>query len=327
MTAGKINMREPLIKRFLKSIFPWKGDTFGQVLWKLIFLLALVVFIGAGTYLAMYYIDTHNTKQLTAALSDMIDENAGEEYVNAVEEEYKIEIPDDVAASFAKLYAENNDTFGWISIPQLGIDYVVTKADNNEKYLKTDFYGKSSRHGTIFADYRNTYDSDNIILYGHHMRDGTMFAALTEYKTLEGYKSAPVIRFDTVNGTGCYKVFAVMLTNAVAEDDNGYVFNYMLSDFGDSETFDEFIEQIEMRSIIQTDVDIKQGDKLLTLSTCDYDFHEERLVVVARLTRDGEETEVLTDNAYMKDNVRYPQIWYDKNGIKNPFSNYEQWTP
>lgn len=327
--SGQEKTRDSRIKRFFKNLFPWKGDTPGQVAWKLVFLTALIVFLVAATYTTFYYLDTYNNNKLSSSISDLLLDENDPDALADIESQYGIVLPDNINVRLAKLYAENQDTFGWITIPNTKIDYVVVKGKNNSQYLRHDFYGEYAKHGTVFADSScNLYPiSQNTVLYGHHMHDGTMFADLKKYRKLDGYRASPVIDFNTLYEKKQYKVFAVFLTNATYEDDNDYIFNYMVTNFKDDAEFLEFCEQIKMRSILQTDVDIQAGDKLLTLSTCEYDFDNARLVVVAREVREGESTDVDTTKAKINNNARYPQIWYDKRGETNPYISEPKWYP
>ena len=159
------------------------------------------------------------------------------------------------------------------------------------------------------------------------MTDDLIFGRLEEYTTIKGFKSAPIIEFDTMYKDYKWKIFAVFITNADKEHDNGYVFNYIFTNVRSDSDFEEYIEQLDQRKLYTTGVDIKPSDKILTLSTCSYEFHNARLVVVARMVRQGEEAYVNTSQAKMNPSPRYPQVWYDTyNGGKNPYSSYEKWT-
>ena len=178
-------------------------------------------------------------------------------------------------------------------------------------------------------DYRNDpkYLGQNTIIYGHHMSDGLVFADLTKYKTIEGFQESPIIQFDTLYRSYTFKVYAVIITNSQADDDNGYIFNYTVTDFGSEENFMEYIAAVDERKLYTTGVDIQPGDKLLTLQTCTYEFSDARLVVIGRMVRDGESTTVDTSLAVENASPRYPQAWYDKQGITNPYADAEKWMP
>ena len=113
----------------------------------------------------------------------------------------------------------------------------------------------------------------------------------------------------------------------MAEDDNGYIFNYTVTDFASDEKFMSYVDEIRKRSIFNTDVSVLPDDKLLTLSTCSYEFSKARLVVVARLCRENEEPVVDTSSAVINTVPRYPQAWYDAKNMANPYKDDVNWTP
>ena len=157
------------------------------------------------------------------------------------------------------------------------------------------------------------------------MRDGSIFACLDQYRTLEGYKEAPVISFNTIYQDYNFKVIATMITNINPEDDNNYVFNYFWTNLNTSLNYSAYLNQLSQRSLYDTGVDVTPSDKLLTLSTCCNDFDDARLVVVARLVRPGESLEVDTSRAVENENPRFPQAYYDEEGTKNPFATAYKW--
>ena len=159
--------------------------------------------------------------------------------------------------------------------------------------------------------------STNTILYGHHMRDGQMMGELKKYRELDFYKENPVVEFTTIYSPKVtrWKVFSVFVINADPSDDNGNVFNYMKNEFSTQSEFNEFLQNCYQRSIITTPVqDVTESDKILTLSTCIYDFNNARLVVVARMVRDGESEGVDTSSAVYNPDPVYPQAYRDRYG-------------
>lgn len=115
--------------------------------------------------------------------------------------------------------------------------------------------------------------------------------------TIDGFKRNPVIEYNTLYADYQWKVYAVFLTNSKAEHDNGYIFNYIFTNLSSDDKFKEYISEIDQRKLYSTGVDIRPDDKILTLSTCNYDWDEQRLVVVARLVREGEDASVDTSLA------------------------------
>ncbi|MCQ2462815.1 MAG: class B sortase [Clostridia bacterium] len=241
----------------------------------------------------------------------------------------EIMYPVGLQAKYAPYYTENQDFVGYISINGLGISLPVVQADNDEEYLKKNFYGQSTKYGCPFAIHMNNIDlmDKNTVIYGHYMHDGSIFAPLHEYKSIDGYKSAPVITFNTLYKDYKWKIFAVIITNTYAKDDNDYFFRYYFTNLSSDENFKDYLDALKARTLYTTGVDVLPTDKLLTLSTCTYEFSDARLVVVARMVRPGESAEVDTSLASVNGNPRYPQAYYDKKNKKNPFDTTYNWYP
>ncbi len=207
--------------------------------------------------------------------------------------------------------------------------YNVVQADDNNKYLTIGFKGETTRYGTLFVDYRNNMRNfnTNTIIYGHNMRDGSQLGSLMIYSDIENYKAYPTIDFNTIYKNYTWKVFAAFISNGEAAQDNGYAFPYLTTNFPSDEKFLEFIDEVKSRSYyVNEAVDIKPTDKILTLSTCDTVFEDARFVVMARLVRNGESTEVDTSKAVVNENQRFPQAWYNAKGERNPFRNAHKFT-
>lgn len=186
-----------------------------------------------------------------------------------------------VNAGLLALHEENPDCIGWITIPGTMIDYpVMHRPDEENYYLKRDFYGNYSANGCLFLSERsNPADSDNLIIYGHHMNSGKMFAALEGYKKRAFYEEHPLIFFSSLHGEETYQVFAAFCTPVYTENDFSY---YTFTKAEDKAGYDAYIEAVKKRSLYDTGITAAYGDKLLTLSTCEYSQENGRMVVVAK---------------------------------------------
>lgn len=199
-----------------------------------------------------------------------------------LKEQEEFEIPD-VLAEYSALYNENSDTIGWLKIDGTDIDNVVMYAPNEiEKYLHTDFYGNYSYRGCLYVDeYCDIFRSDNIIIYGHNMKDGSMFGALMGYQDEDFYEKHKYISFDTIYEKQTYEVVAAIKTSIPAAGDECFrYYEYTGSD--DDEMFNEYVEFIEENRLYETDAVLMEGDGILTLSTCAYHTDDGRFIVVAR---------------------------------------------
>jgi len=181
---------------------------------------------------------------------------------------------------YEKLLDINKDIAGWISIPGTNIDYPVVKTDNNQYYLDHNIYGEKVKAGAIFMDYRNDSAArdKNTILYGHHMRDGSMFTALMKYKKKQSFfEENSIIRFDTLYEEIKWEIFSVYITTA---DDP-----YTTISFSSDEEYLKFLEKIKRKSMYKKDMELTADDQILTLSTCTYEYDDARFVVHARRVR------------------------------------------
>jgi len=182
---------------------------------------------------------------------------------------------------YSELYAMNNDLVGWIQIEGTKLDYPVVQSPyERDYYLKRDFDKNRSDRGCIYA--REECDilepSDNITIYGHNMRDGSMFAALNDYVYEETWENNPLIFFDTLYDYHVYKIFAVFRTSANLGE--GFSYHQMI-DAQNKEDFDDFVDTCKRLSYYETDITPQYGDKLICLSTCEYTLDNGRLVVAA----------------------------------------------
>ena len=182
---------------------------------------------------------------------------------------------------YKELYEQNNDFVGWIRIDGTPIDYPVMQSkDNPEFYLKHNFDKEYSRFGVPFVQKNCDIDTDdNIIIYGHNMKNKTMFNALTQYSDREFYDNHKLIRFDTLNDSNLYEVIAVFKTRTYSE--NGFRY-YDFIKANTEEEFNAYIEKCKALSFYETGLTAEYGDKLLTLSTCEYTQNNGRLVVIAK---------------------------------------------
>lgn len=284
--------------------------------------ISVICFILCAGYLVKYYV-IEPYKNKTVAETPSIDESDTQTTVMANKSKH-------ILAKYKDLLEKNKDFVGILKIPLLDQeDMKVVQCDNNETYLTQNFNGEYSNYGTLFVDYRNKIDSydTNTIIYGHKMRDGQIFGHLNYYKDIENYKEYPTVKFNTIYEDGTWKIFAAFIANIYDSQDNGYTFPYLTVNFPSDEKFTEFIADVKQRSYYTNDsVDIKPGDKILTLSTCCYEFEDSRFVVMARRVRDGEDDSVDVSKAKINNNQKFPQAWYDANGGENPFVNSKRFT-
>lgn len=169
------------------------------------------------------------------------------------------------------------DCVAWVKIPDTDINYPVMQKDGSpEYYLRRNYKGEYSYSGTPFLDARcNITTSQNLIIYGHNMRDGKMFSDLLDYKKTEFAQEHRTI-YLTVDGTTVeYELFAVC---RVTSHDEWYGY----SDQTDEETFNKLISHIKSKSLYESPIEAEYGDIFITLSTCDYSIKDGRLIIIAK---------------------------------------------
>ena len=183
------------------------------------------------------------------------------------------------------LYNENRDLIGWLRMEKI-LDLPVMYKDNSY-YLKRDFYKNKNEAGTLFLDENHRFNewTQNLLLHGHNMKDGTMFGRLTQYlHDLSYLKNNPFVQFDTLWREEQYVIFAVMRVSLDVKDED--FFNYFsYPTFESDAQFNSYIRRVQLRSEYAIPLDVAPGDALLTLSTC---LEDDRLVIVCRRLREGE---------------------------------------
>lgn len=175
------------------------------------------------------------------------------------------------------LKEKNTDCVGWLSIPGTSIDFPVMQ--NGDFYLKHDFDGNYTDYGLPFLDERCSLDSsDNLIIYGHHMNDGSMFSELLDYEDGNYCKAHPEIILETENGAEIYQVAAVIRAAGSYAPGEWSVFDQINISAG---AFNTLVENLVERRLFDTGRELVFGDRLLTLVTCEYSQRNGRLAVVA----------------------------------------------
>ncbi len=196
------------------------------------------------------------------------------------EQEEKSEEQQEENKNLQKLYELNNDFIGWLTIENTNISYPVMQTDSNRKdyYLRKNFYKQYSQLGTPYiAEYCNVQESDNLIIYGHHIKNNQMFGELENYKKKEFYNNHKVINFNTIYENADYEIISVFKTVAYT----GFEY-YKFVNSNSKQEFDTFIKKCKELSFYETEKTADYGDKLITLSTCEYSNKNGRLVVVAK---------------------------------------------
>lgn len=180
---------------------------------------------------------------------------------------------------YGALFEQNQDFIGWISIDGTSINYPVMQTpDNPDYYLKHSFEKTWSDYGVPYIDEACIMGiSNNVVIYGHNMRNGSMFSELCNYTDEEFWREHPVIHFDTLSSLGEYEIVAVFKFNT-----NKETFKYNEWATMNKAEFSAYMEEVHARQLYDTGIDAVYGDQLLTLSTCESTYKNGRFVVVAK---------------------------------------------
>ena len=240
--------------------------------------LFLALVLVSAAQLAQYYGAGYQAEEDFRALARSAlpaQEPEGEEQFSAPAE--------DPLPAYEPLHEKNPDYWGWLRVEGTSIDYpVMYTPEDPERYLHRDFDGNDSSRGVPFLDGACTEEGGNFIIYGHHMKDGTMFGTLPAYAEQDYWKAHPTIALSTASGQHTYTVLAAFYAKAYDRADTGVFRYYQYTNLSDPEIFDEFLDQVGEAALYETGVTAAYGDRLLTLSTCSYHTRDGRFVVVAR---------------------------------------------
>lgn len=240
----------------------------------LILILAVCVFVFSGYQLYQIFSEYHEGKKEYEEIRELVIQ---EEPKKEPEEEKEPEVQPRFTVDFATLQQMNPDTVGWIRFEEPSeISYPVVKGRDNEEYLTRTFEANDNKLGTLFVDKDNTgtFTDRNTIIYGHNMKNGTMFAQLLKYKEQDFFEKYPYFSIYTPDGKESkYQIFVA----GVVEDT---AVNYQFA-FQSDEEFLNYIETIKGTSLYTPNVEIDAASQIVTLSTCTNVADEERFVVQA----------------------------------------------
>ena len=220
----------------------------------ILYIILLSILIYSGIKIFKWYKDkTNNNKIVEQIKSTVIVEENNED---GNENGYTVD--------FNKLKEQNNETIAWLKINNTNVEYPVVKGTNNSFYLNHSFDKSKNSAGWIFADYKNKFDNTdkNIVIYGHNMRDGSMFGSMLNILDAKWYENEENtnITLYTENEKCIYKVFSIY---KIENEDY-----YIKTEFKNDNEFEEFVKNLKKRSIKDFNVDISKDDNILTLSTC-----------------------------------------------------------
>lgn len=316
----------------LLGLLPQKKDKMSERIRKTVFLISCAAIVVCGYMVISYYTDTISTQNDYDEIEKVyIDYNE----LMSVPQEEEEEVVYPMFSWAETMLKQNKDLVGYITIPgsindpeaENELAYPVVRSDDLEKYLNISFTGEEARAGTLFMDYRDRFDdlkdgkiveenSDNLIIYGHNMQTGDMFGKLKNYRNNANYYGEhPVINLDSKYFHYQYKIFAFFIVDAEDDTDTAFdCWNYI--NFENEDEFYDYVNEAKKRTLRLNDVDVKYGDKLLTLSTCNSIFGNDgpgRLIIMARQVRENEDPYEGTQDSLKNPNIKWPSLYYKYN--------------
>lgn len=249
-------------------------------IWSLIVVGAAVVAMYCGYRIVRKEMDYYRMEKEINGIYITMEQAAAEVSPKAGQTEKELK-REQRLAQYAALHEENPDMVGWITVEGTVIDYPVMQTpEEPQYYFQRNFHKEYSSGGMIFADASCAADgsASNLLLYGHHMRNGTMFAALGQYDSKEFWKTHSYVEYSTLEEIGRYQVVAAFKQPAENLDQD---FVRMLMAQTDQER-QKLLKTIKQLQFYDTGIEVLENEKLLTLATCEYTYDDGRLFVVAK---------------------------------------------
>lgn len=246
----------------------------------IVMIVCILVFLGSGLYLLRYYLSAKNTENELQELVEMKEESVSADDT----EEVTTDSGKKVLKKYKKLYKKNHDFIGWLTVKDSQIDYPVMQTPQDpEFYLHRNYKKEQDVNGLPFLDAKCDAEDvqGNLMVYGHHMKSGLMFAHLVDYESEEFYKKHKTILFDTLYEERQYEVVSAFYSQIYKEDQDVFKY-YNYPGHLSEKQFQKYVKNVKKLSRYDTGVTPQYGEQLLTLVTCAYQTEDGRFVVVAR---------------------------------------------
>lgn len=241
------------------------GKTIREIGYRLVIIFFATVFIYSGYKVVDYFLQSNANKAEYQEIIELAIDDVKED-------ELKIQ-----KINIDKLSRINPRVVAWIEIPKTKIFYPVVQGEDNEYYLNHNFKNEASVYGVPFVDYRIDLDrtfNENIIIYGHHMKDGSMFAGLNKYVDREQYQKNQIIYFKDKECLRKYQIISVYKKKDSSDEKD-----FLSYGFSDKKAFDEYVTEIRERSMYSVEMPKQYKRNLISLCTCEYTVDDGRLVV------------------------------------------------
>lgn len=255
----------------------------------IVFFLLIIVFSGLKIH--SYFKEAQEQEELYESLAQIVEQaetipeaepSPEAEAIMSTTPPESVELV--ILPEYAALYEQNNDLVGWICIEDTRINYPVMQSpDEPNFYLDHGFDKGETDYGCPYVSEicDVSEPSDNLIIYGHHKKNGTMFTDLKKFRKKSFWEDHKTFRFDTLYEKQTYEIIAVFKTVVYTKSASEFRY-YQFADAKTPEEFDAYIATCKAKALYDTGVSAEYGDKLITLSTCEYSTKNGRLVLVAK---------------------------------------------
>lgn len=244
-----------------------------KILLNLIMVLCIAVSVVSGSVLVKYYMDARETKSGINDLLNMKQKGTLSDGDNS-----------GILKDYRQLYEKNHDLAGWIQIDGTAINYPVMQTPKDESYyIHRNFNKEGDSSGLPFLSANSNVEDEhaNLMVYGHHMKNGLMFAQLLDFNKESYYKSHKVVNFDTLTEKRQYEIVGAFYSQVFKPSQKVFKF-YNYSGNLSKKEFKQYMKNVKEKSIYNTGVEASYGEQLLTLVTCSYHVDEGRFVLVAK---------------------------------------------
>ena len=252
-----------------------KGKRFKKVKksYKILIFILLVIIICSVIYIVKYFLAREEVKEESNLLNTITVDKTD---ITPKKTERMLQVEE--------LKKKNSDIIGWIEIEGTRINYPVLQGEDNDFYMNRNSDKEESVYGALFLDagYDWNIESNNFLIYGHNMQDGSMFNNLLNYADKEYYEEHPIIRFTTTQEDAKYEIISAFRSRVYYKSETNVFRYYNFINAENEEEYNEFVKNAKASSIYDTGITANYGDDLITLITCSYHVDDGRFVVIGR---------------------------------------------
>ena len=241
----------------------------------IIIILLLIIILGI-TYIVVELTHASNDKNTYKDVSNIFHD------INQ-----KKDIHEQKIKKLKELHESYENVIAWLEIEGTDINYPIVQTTDNDYYLNHNYKNEKSSAGAIYFDKDvKINESDNLQIYGHRNKYGLMFEPLIKYAKKDFYEEHKTINLTTLEEDATYEILAIFYSRVYYSNETNVFRYYYFVNADSEEAYNEFVNNAKKASKFDTGVDAKYGDKLITLSTCEYSRENGRFVVVAKKISD-----------------------------------------